>query len=183
MTPDRAKLCGSGCDIAAYLDGELSAECESVLELHLAECSPCSAELNFQKELLLGLDRELKDGTDIELPTDFAKVVAANAESAVAGLRRRHERSNALFICGALSLFVLLSFGISAGTFLFFDQVAAVGSSVGHFFYDLFVGIVVILRTVASHSRSDVISAFVIAGAVGAVLWLSRKFVAGRLRV
>ena len=176
------QLCEERCDIAAYLDGEVSADREMELELHFADCSSCVEELNLQKNLLRHLDSELKDGADIELPQDFAKVVTANAESTVAGLRRSRERFNALFICGAISLFLLLSFGVGAGTSLFFEQVVAVLSFIGHFFYDLFVGIVVILRTSASHFRSDVISAFLMVAAVGLVLFFSRKFLAGRLR-
>ena len=183
MITDRANFCDQRDDIAAYLDGELSPKGELSLEMHLADCSTCSEELNLQKQLLLGLESGLRDGLDIEVPKDFAKVVVANAESTVAGLRRPRERSNALFICGALSLFVLLCFGVSAGATLFLDQVTAVASFVGHLVYDLFIGVVVILRTGASHFRSDVISAFVVAGATGAVLWFSRKLFARRLRV
>jgi hypothetical protein len=183
MTVDRQQFCEHRCDIASYIDGELSGDRELSLEMHLAECADCGDELNLQKQLLLGLDQGLRNGFDIDLPPDFAKIVAANAESTVAGLRRPRERFNALFICGALGLFVLLSFGVGAGTSLFFEQASAVVSFVGHFFYDLFVGIVVILRTAASHFRSDVMLTFVLAGVAGAALWLSRKLLSGRLRV
>jgi hypothetical protein len=183
MTSERRQFCDQRCDIAAYLDGELSPDREFSLEMHLADCSHCSVELNLQKQLLLGLDEGLRSGIDIDLPKDFAKIIAANAESTVAGLRRPRERFNAVFICGALGLFILLSFGVGAGTSLFFEQVTAVVSFIGHFFYDLFVGIVVILRTAASHFRSDVISTLLVAAAAGAVLWLSRKLLVGRLRI
>jgi len=183
MMSDARQFCEDRCDIAAYLDGELSPDHELSLETHLVECADCSGELNLQKQLLLGLDEGLKAGADIDLPKDFAKIVAANAESTVAGLRRPRERFNALFICGALGLFVLLSFGIGAGTSLFFERISPVALFVGHFFYDLFVGVVVILRTAASHFRSDVISTFLVAAVAGAVLWLSRKLLVGRLRI
>jgi len=182
MTSERRQFCDQRCDIAAYLDGELSRDRELSLEMHFADCSDCSGELNLQKQLLLGLDEGLKLGADIDLPKDFAKIVAANAESTVAGLRRPRERFNAVFICGALGLFILLSFGVGAGTSLFFEQASAVALFLGHFFYDLFVGIVVILRTAASHFRSDIVSTFLLAAVTGAVLWLSRKLLAGRLR-
>jgi hypothetical protein len=182
MTAKTLQFCDHRSDIAAYLDGELLADRELSLEMHLAGCSECGDELNLQKQLLLGLDDGLKNGADIELPPDFARVIVANAESTVAGLRRSRERFNALFIGGGLGLFVLLSFGVGAGTSLFFEQMSAVASFVGHFFYDLFVGVVVILRTAASHFRSDVISTFLVAAALGAVLWFSRKLLSGRLR-
>src|SRR5262249_35235086 len=132
MSSEPRQFCEVSCDdIAAYVDGELSAEREMMLEAHFAGCSICVEELNLQKQLLHGLDLGLKNGADIDLPPDFAKVVVANAESTVAGLRRPRERFNALFICGGLGLFVLLSFGVGAGTSLFFEQVAAVASFVG----------------------------------------------------
>jgi len=182
MNIERTQTCGLTCtDIGAYLDCELSGDREMMLEMHFDECSLCREELNIQKQLLRGLDLGLSEGADIQLPSDFAKVVIANAESTVAGLRRPRERFNALFICGALSLFVLLTFGVGAGTSLFFDQTAAVASFVAHFFYDLFVGVVVVLRMAASHFRSDVISAFLVAGAASAVIFICRKLLARRL--
>jgi anti-sigma factor RsiW len=183
MSVDGTQLCEGRCDIAAYLDGELSADREVEIELHFAGCSACGEELNLQKSLLRHLDVELKDGADIDLPRDFAKVVTANAESTVAGLRRSRERFNALFICGALGLFVLLSFGIGAGTSLFFEQVAAVAVFLGHFVYDVCLGIVVILRTAAAHFRADVLSTFLVGGAAVAVLFVFRKLLAGRVRI
>jgi anti-sigma factor RsiW len=182
MSIERRQFCEGTCEIAAYLDGELSAKRELAVEMHFAECTICNDELNVQKRLLRGLDLGFKENADIQLPPDFARVVIANAESMVAGLRRPRERFNALFICGALSLFVLLTFGVGAGTSLFFEQAAAVASFVAHFFYDLFVGVVVVLRMAASHFRSDVISAFLVAGAASAVILLSRKLLARRLR-
>ena len=183
MSFERRQSCEVTCDeIAAYLDCELSANREMALEMHLAECGVCRDELNLQKQLLQGLDGEFMGGADIDLPPDFARVVAANAESTVAGLRRPRERFNALFICGGLGLFVLLTFGVGASTSLFFEQIAAVASFVAHFFYELFIGIVVILRTAASHFRSDVVSAFFVAGFALAFLLLSRKLLAWRLR-
>ncbi|MFL6373631.1 MAG: anti-sigma factor family protein [Pyrinomonadaceae bacterium] len=179
-SPHCEVTCG---EIAAYLDTELTAEREMSLEMHFAECGACREELNLQKQLLRGLDSEFRSGVDIVLPKDFAKVVAANAESTVAGLRRARERSNALFICGGLSLFVLLTFGVGAGTSLFFEQIAAVALFVGHLCYEIFIGVVVILRTAASAFRADVVSAFLVAGAAVIFLLLSRRLLTGRPRV
>src|ERR1043165_6485801 len=145
-------------DIAAYIDGELSAKRELELEMHFAACPTCVDELNIQKQLLRGLDLGVKDGADIDLPADFARVVVANAESTVAGLRRPKERFNAIFICGGLGLFVLMSFGITAAASLF-DQVSAVASFFGHFIYDVLLGLVVIMRGVASQARPELVAA------------------------
>ena len=40
--------CPTG-DIAAYIDGELSPDHESELDLHFADCSVCTYEMNQQK--------------------------------------------------------------------------------------------------------------------------------------
>src|SRR5690349_12215641 len=103
-------------EIAAYIDGELDQSRELELSMHFAACDVCSQELNQQKQFLCELDAGLKG--EIELPSDFAKTVIANAESTVSGLRRPRERFNALFICAALSLFALFALGPDAGKVL-----------------------------------------------------------------
>jgi hypothetical protein len=144
-------------DIAAYVDGELTAQRELEVELHFAGCPQCYSELNDQKAFLRALDQTLSEG-DLDLPHDFARVVAANAESSVAGLRRSQERYHALFICAGLSLFVLFALGSQAENVL--DQISAVGGFFGHFVYSFFVGIAIIVRNLAS--RSEFGSSFVV---------------------
>ncbi|HTH52101.1 MAG TPA: zf-HC2 domain-containing protein [Pyrinomonadaceae bacterium] len=161
-------------DIAAYVDGELSPAREMQLEMHFASCSECTAELNLQKNLLNHLEFGLKSNADIELPADFAKVVVANAESTVAGLRRPRERFNALFICGGLGLFLLMVFGVGAAASVL-DQLKAVGSFFGHFAYDILLGVVVIIRGTAAQVRPELASALLMAGAFGISIYLARK--------
>jgi len=160
-------------DLAAYIDGELSPDRELEVELHFASCTDCYTELNDQKAFLRTLDQTLKDG-EFELPADFAKVVVANAESSVAGLRRPHERYNAVFICAGLSLFVLFALGTQAGVLV--DQVGAVGSFFGHLFNSFFIGLAIIVRNIASQFAFGV-SAIIFLSAAFAVfsLYVSRK--------
>ena len=77
--------------------------------MHLAHCPACAEELNEQKKMLCALDIALiEDEKEFELPENFTRVVVANAESSVGGLRQPQERFKTLFVCAALFLLVLL---------------------------------------------------------------------------
>ena len=138
-------------DIAAYIDGELAPREELELEIHFAACADCAEELNRQKKLLCALNYALEE-KEIELPENFTKVVVANAESRVSGLRRPKERFNALFICSALFLLVFVGLGSEAKNVLFSSgivvgQFLAVGGFITHLVFDIAVGAAVILRS------------------------------------
>lgn len=136
-------------EIAAYIDGELTADAEFELERHFAECGVCSNELNIQKQIINALEGSL--GSAPELPKDFAKRIIANAESSVGGLRNTSERATAMYVCWALFFLVMLTLGASApGAFAAsFDAVArlyVVVSFVSHFVFDVGEGIIILLR-------------------------------------
>ena len=138
-------------DIAAYIDGELAPREELELEMHLAVCESCAEELNEQKKLLCALDFALEE-EKFELPENFTKIVIANAESSVSGLRRRNERFNALFICLALFLLVFAVLGNEAESALFtsgkfIDKFLAIGAFISHLIYDIAIGTIVVLRS------------------------------------
>ena len=138
-------------DIAAYVDGELAPREELELETHLAACPKCADELNQQKKLLCALDFALEE-EHLELPDNFTKVIVANAESRVSGLRRPNERYNALFICSALFLLVFAGFGNETKNILFasgrlVEQFLAVIGFGAHLAYDIAVGTAVVLRS------------------------------------
>lgn len=158
-------------EIAAYLDGELDATHEFELETHFSSCSICSTELNHQKHFLNQLNSRLSRESEIELPKDFARQIVANAESSVAGLRPPRERFNAVFIIAALLLFVLFALGAEAGNVFagfasVLDQTAAVGGFVGRIVYSFFIGVVVVLRTIAAPFQSGLMG-----GVVGLTLF------------
>lgn len=141
-------------DIAAYIDGELAPDDEMALELHFAGCKSCSDELNLQKKFLFALNSTLEQEGEIELPENFTKVVVTSAESRVSGLRRSGERSNAALICGALFLIVILAIGtevsnVFSGVGQIFDKTVAVFSLAGHLLFNLTMGIVLILKSLA----------------------------------
>ncbi|MEP6849019.1 MAG: zf-HC2 domain-containing protein [Acidobacteriota bacterium] len=147
-------------EIASYIEGELSPVREIELEMHFAGCETCSAELNLQKKFLIALDHALESEKQIELPVNFTKVVVANAESRVSGLRRRSERFNALFVCAALFVFLMFTLGADSGKALsgfmtVFEKVGAVLAFAGHCAYDLAVGAVIIIRSLTSNLVTD----------------------------
>ena len=153
-------FCLHRSDIAAYIDGELSPQEELELETHLAICKSCSEELNEQKKLLQALSYALEGEKEIELPADFTRIVVANAESKVSGLRRPQERSKALFICVALLLVGLLGLGAETGTVLpafrkFAEQTLAVGGFIGHLIYDVSFGAAIVLRSLSNQITNN----------------------------
>jgi predicted anti-sigma-YlaC factor YlaD len=142
-------------EIAAYLDGELSPRRELELEAHFAVCASCVSELNAQKKLLCVLDSALLTEREVLLPENFTKVIVTKAESNVSGLRRPQERRNALFICAALFIPLLIWFGAETESVLtafgqFGEQILAVGGLIFHLVYDITVGIAVILRSLSN---------------------------------
>ena len=148
-------------EIAAYIDGEIGEARELELETHFAVCEVCMLELNQQKQFLCSLNSSLKQEGDLELPANFAKLIVANAESTVSGLRVERERYNALFICAALALFGLFALGADAGRMFglasgVVEQIAAVGGFFGRLVYSIFVGVAVILRSIAAPFDTNV---------------------------
>jgi anti-sigma factor RsiW len=97
-------------EIAAYLDGELSAAALENFEAHVAECSTCAAELRVQRQLLCTLNAAFNASSRIALPDNFTRVVAAYAENDLHGLRDKSERRRALQLSAimALGAFALL---------------------------------------------------------------------------
>jgi hypothetical protein len=158
-------LAASGCsieEIAAYIDGELETAREAEMEAHFSTCRSCSFELNEQKRFLRDLDASLNCEEPIELPANFTKVIVANAESNVSGLRRPGERYNALFICAGFILFALFALGpeasrVIAGIGQIFEQMAIVGGFFGHLVYSLFLGIIIIIRSIAAQASGETI--------------------------
>ena len=156
MTNENARNSNScpRTEIAVYIDGELDLRDELELELHFVNCPECAAELNAQKSFLAALN-SAKIEEKIPLPPDFMKTVVANAESCVSGLRRPRERFNALLICSALFLLVILGLGSEMSGVLdssgnFFEQITAVGGLFLRFVYDVALGTAVVLRSLCS---------------------------------
>lgn len=155
MTTRDSKIECPHRELAAYIDGELTPRETIELELHLSACRSCAAELNEQKRLLCALDFALEGEREFKLPENFARVVAANAESRVSGLRSPKERLNAGFVMAALFLTFLLGFGSQvktvAETFVRFgEQILTVGNFTAHLIYNVGAGASLLLRSVGS---------------------------------
>ena len=138
--------------IAAYLDGELNDAPRLLFESHVIECSDCSAELFEQRRLLCALDSALSSGSDLPLPKNFARIVAARAESDMSGVRERREHGRALRLCLLLGAgaFALLGVATSAFILNFARRIArpvsTVADLVGTTVYDAVTGLSVISR-------------------------------------
>lgn len=169
-------------EIASYIDSELDPKRELELDVHFTQCRICANELNQQKQFLCELDSSLRLGSDLDLPADFTKTIVANAESTVSGLRRPREQFNAIFICAGLALFVLFALGTDAarvlgGVSILFEQIVAVGSFFGHLVYSVFIGVSIVLRSLASQVRFDLAIAVVLAALCAApLMFVSRRF-------
>jgi anti-sigma factor RsiW len=102
-------------EIVAYLDGELDAASLKRLEGHLGDCVWCAAELREQSGLLQKLNFALtNDDPALELPKNFAEIVAARAQSDLSGVRDKGERRRALLLCVALGLISFMLLGGAA---------------------------------------------------------------------
>jgi predicted anti-sigma-YlaC factor YlaD len=148
---------GKGCqleDIAAYLDGELSDTAQETFEEHLKSCAACVVELRVQRQLLCTLDLAFNESRPFELPRDFTRVVAAQAENDLSGMRKWSERRRALQLCAMLALVSFALLGAASQT-LVFDPARSflrvTGSLISLLWqaiYDAGTGVAVIVRVV-----------------------------------
>ena len=144
------------CDsekIVAYLDGDMDARVNERMERHFDECSGCAAELKAQKRLLREIEFALTDDESVELPANFAQVVARRAQADMSGVREKRERRRALFLCAALALISFVLLGGAALSESVFAPLRAVWkagtalfSFIGHALYDAGASLAVVSR-------------------------------------
>ena len=97
------------CDeklIAAYIDGELELERRLVVDSHLDECGHCREELRIHRMFVCELDSVLAQ-SDVAVPLEFSRQVAARAKSDLSGIRSASENKKALAFCVGLALAAL----------------------------------------------------------------------------
>jgi hypothetical protein len=172
-------------EIIPYIDGELSVCEEELLEFHLLDCDCCKKELTEQKKLLCAMDFAFEDKSEIELPKDFAKVVAVRAESNVNGLRDKKERKIALYSIAFLSILGLIGFSGKFESVLAFlfkcgELIISIGTFVLHFFSDLIISIASVIKMLSYkyifNSESASILAFLfVLFSIFALLYAFRK--------
>jgi anti-sigma factor RsiW len=168
--------------IAAYLDGELDDLVSASLESHLKGCSACSAELAEQRLLLRTLDSTFSRSSALPLPRDFARVVAARAESDMSGVRDRRENKLAVRLCIGLALAAFALLGIASSKLLLglarrsLSQIAGVFSLGWNAVYDAVTGLTIISRLVGKgFVPGSLLAGFVAVLLIGgALLLLSR---------
>ena len=149
-------------EIAAYVDGELDARACALFEEHVAECSNCAEELKVQQCILRELDSALAEDVFVEMPGNFAEVVAARAQSDLSGVRERGERRRALRLCVVLAALAVALLGTAAVSESVLAPLraawrcsVAIFTFLGHALYDLGAGLAVISRGLGSHLLSE----------------------------
>lgn len=147
--------------ISAYIEGDLEPALLAVLEEHIKQCSRCTSELQAQRLFMCELNSALASPFNLEVPTNFAQVVAIRAESDMRGVRARAEHTRALRYCIILALaaFALLGVASSKAVLLNIRVVADKVFGVIGFFakttYDAASGFTVISRVVSRGLIAD----------------------------
>jgi len=148
-------------NIAAYIEGDLEPALHSDLEEHLKGCVHCASELREQRLFMCELDSALASPFDLEVPENFAKVVAVHAKSDMRGMRDASEHARALRFCIILGLaaFALLGFASSKAVLLSIKAFAGKALGVLSFFGEAILnaaaGFTVVSRVVSRGLISD----------------------------
>ena len=152
------------CDtekIAAFIEGDLDMHDRQALETHIAQCEPCTSELQSQQLFMCELESALANAGDVSVPRNFAKVVAVRAESDMSGLRNSAEHRKALRLCLILALAAFALLGATAIRTIFVDAQSTVNKTFAFFgllgktAYDAAVGLAVVLRVLSGGILSD----------------------------
>src|SRR2546430_15834172 len=186
MATPNTSVC-SAEEITAYLDSELDAGSLVRLEEHCATCASCQAELETQRRLLRELDFALADEASVEMPVNFAQVVAARAQADLSGMRDRRERRRAFRLCVVLAAVAVALLGGAAVSETVLAPLRAIWrggtalvSFLGHALYDAGAGLAVISRGIGGHLvfESRPVSVIVLLLFVLA-LFMLRRLIAG----
>jgi anti-sigma factor RsiW len=139
-------------DIGAYVVGELETRERDSFEQHLADCDECTGLLLRQRQLLCTLDAAFQKEREVELPRNFAHVVAAHAETDMRGMRDGSERWQALRVSLILAVAAFALLGTASGESILGParSTARYVQSFGNFFvdaaYQAGVALAIILR-------------------------------------
>ena len=169
-------------DIAAYLDGELDAPAQMLLEMHVGACAVCAENVREQRGLLCELDFLAEKDKEIVLPANFTEVVTVRAQSDLRGMRNRAEHHKALRWCALLSL---AAFALLGGAWQetvwqplqkVFDLCTTLADFVARTLYQTGFGVAVLSRHVSGYLffNSFLLSVLTIMGLVLGLFWLSR---------
>lgn len=179
-------------NIAAYIDGDLEPALRSALEEHVKECANCDAELREQRLFMCELDSALASPFDLAVPADFARVVAAHAESDMRGARDASERKRALRFCIILGLAAFALLGVASSKAVLLNVRAVVGklfgavSVIAQTIFDAAAGFIVLLRVlsrglIADSRLAGVVGLLLVVLAVGVLSLLISRYHRTRL--
>jgi len=138
--------------IAAFVDDELDPGHRSAFEAHVRGCDSCAAELRAHRTFMRELDTALAGRFDLEVPPDFAKVVAVHAENDMRGVRDRAEHRRALRYCIILGLVAFALLGVASSRAVlasvqsFIKATVGIVSLFGKTIYDAMAGFSVLAR-------------------------------------
>ncbi|MEP6741083.1 MAG: zf-HC2 domain-containing protein [bacterium] len=138
--------------IAAFVDDELEPAHRLALEHHVSICESCAAELRAHRTFMRELDTALANRFDLDVPLNFAKVVAVHAENDMRGVRDRAEHRRALRYCIVLGLVAFALLGVAssraalAGIESFFKATFGIINLFGKTIYDAMAGFSVLAR-------------------------------------
>ncbi|HEV2883749.1 MAG TPA: zf-HC2 domain-containing protein [Pyrinomonadaceae bacterium] len=147
--------------IAAYIEGDLDAAGRLSLEEHIHTCSRCTSELQEQRVFMCELDSALADPFEIDVPANFAQVVAVRAESDMRGLRNRKEHARAFRFCIVLALAAVALLGATSRNTVIASarsiarMIVGIAELLGKAIYDAAAGIGVILRVLSGGFIAD----------------------------
>jgi anti-sigma factor RsiW len=178
--------------IAAFIDGELDAVDRSAFEAHVAGCDRCSSELLAQRQFMCELDSAMASPFDLEVPRDFARVVAVRAESDMRGVRASAEHRRAFNYCLWLGLAAFALLGVTTSQALFANARSAVAMVIGigelllKTVYDAAVGLMVIVRVLSGGFLTDsrlsgVTALFLVVLAISLLSFLISRYHRARL--
>lgn len=142
-------------DIVAYLDGELDGLALTGFEQHVEGCELCRSELRSQRQFFCELDAAIAHDEEVLAPVDFARIIAAHAETDMRGVRSRTEHRRALRLIAVLVLAAFALLGASAtsviigGGRLIAQDVRGLAGFFGSAIYDAGASAVVISRVLS----------------------------------
>jgi anti-sigma factor RsiW len=153
MTTTQEQFCETTL-IAAYVDGELDEDLELRFEEHVQSCEPCRVELRLHRLFVCELDATLTE-TEMPMPRDFSRIIAARATSDMRGVRTRAEHRKALGISMILALIGFALLGATARETVFriaekfVSSVAGLVGFAATAVYETVAGLAVIFRVLS----------------------------------
>jgi hypothetical protein len=147
--------------IAAFIDGDLEPSERAALEEHIKHCSRCTSELQAQRLFMCELNSALAGSYQLEVPANFARVVAVRAESDMRGVRDRKEHTRALQFCIILGLAAFALLGVTSSKAVILSAQTLANETVGILglfgktIYDAAAGFTVISRVLSGGLIAD----------------------------